>query len=194
MTVKRCSWANSSALLKRYHDEEWGKPTHDDRQLFEMLILEGKSCGLSWEIILKKRDRLRSAFDNFEPNILITYDDAKIDALMQDPGIIRHRLKAQAVVENARAYLKLKESYGSLDNFLQNYASNQPSQHNAFPKIIIRNETSDRLSKDLRKFGFKFVGSTIIYSFMQAVGIVDDHEPDCFASKTIGDAVCAILQ
>jgi DNA-3-methyladenine glycosylase I len=175
---KRCRWANSSELLRKYHDEEWGKPLHDDRRLFEMLILEGKSCGLSWELILKKRDHMKKVFDDFEPNAIIKYDDAKIDELMQDAGIIRHRAKIEAVVGNARAYFEVKKSHGSLDNFLWNYVNYQPVKTEPF-EIVTRNEVSDRLSKDLKKLGFKFVGSVITYSFMQAVGMINDHEPSC---------------
>lgn len=179
MTVKRCSWANSSEFLRKYHDEEWGKPLHDDHKLFEMLILEGKSCGLSWELILKKREYMRKVFDNFDPEVLIKYDNAKIESLMQDPGIIRHRLKIEAVIENAKAYLKLKKN-GSFNDFLWSYVNYEPII-NPGTEIITKTGISDKLSKDLKKLGFKFVGSTIVYSLMQAVGLVNDHEHDCFA-------------
>jgi DNA-3-methyladenine glycosylase I len=175
---QRCFWANSSEILRKYHDEEWGRPLHDDRALFEMLILEGMSCGLSWEIILKKREHMRSVFDRFDPQVLVKYDAAKIDELMQDPGIIRHRAKIEAVISNAKAYFKIKELHGSLDHFLWHYVNNAPIVHEPF-EIKTRNETSDQLSKDLKKLSFKFVGSTIIYSFMQAIGMVNDHEEDC---------------
>jgi DNA-3-methyladenine glycosylase I len=178
IVTQRCSWANSSEILRKYHDEEWGRPQHDDRALFEMLILEGMSCGLSWEIILKKREHMRSVFDNFDPQAIVKYDAAKIDELMQDPGIIRHRAKIEAVISNANAYFKIKELHGSLDRFLWSYVNDAPIVLEQF-EIKTRNETSDQLSKDLKKFGFKFVGSTIIYSFMQAVGMVNDHEEDC---------------
>jgi DNA-3-methyladenine glycosylase I len=177
--IERCSWANSSELARKYHDEEWGKALHDDRQLFEMLVLEGKSCGLSWELILKKRDHMKEVFDNFEPGVLIEYGDAKIDELMQDAGIIRHRAKIEAVIGNAKAYFEVKKQHGSLDNFLWSYVNYQPIITESFERTI-RNEISDNLSRDLKKFGFKFVGSVIIYSFMQAVGMVNDHVPSCF--------------
>ena len=179
MTIKRCSWANSSEFLRKYHDEEWGKPLYNDQLLFEMLILEGQSCGLSWELILKKRDHMKKVFDNFNPEILIKYDDTKIESLMQDSGIIRNRLKINAVIENAKVYLRLKQS-GSFSDFLWKYVNHKPIINN-ITKYITKSEISDKLSKDLKKLGFKFVGSTIIYSFMQAIGMVDDHEADCFA-------------
>jgi DNA-3-methyladenine glycosylase I len=164
--------------MKEYHDEEWGKPLHDDRRLFEMLILEGKSCGLSWELILKKRDHMRKVFDNFDPEMLVKYDNAKIEELMHDPGIIRHRAKIEAVIGNAKAYFEVKKNHGLLDNFLWSYVNHQPIMRGPF-EITTKTELSDKLSKDLKKLGFKFVGSTIIYSFMQAVGMVNDHEPSC---------------
>jgi DNA-3-methyladenine glycosylase I len=175
----RCFWADSSELMRKYHDEEWGKPLHDDRRLFEMLILEGKSCGLSWELILKKRDHMRKVFDNFDPEMLVKYSDAKIDELMQDAGIIRHRAKIEAVIGNAKAYFEVKKLHGSLDNFLWSYVNHRPIVKEPF-EITTKTELSGKLSKDLKKLGFKFVGSTIIYSFMQAVGMVNDHEPSCF--------------
>lgn len=177
--IKRCKWANSSELLKQYHDEEWGKPLYDDQKLFEMLILEGKSCGLSWELILKKRNHMKKVFDNFDPGVLIEYDAAKIESLMQDPGIIRSHLKVNAVIENAKAYLKLKQS-GSFSDFLWAYVDYKPIVNDG-KQIITKSDISDRLSKDLKKLGFKFIGSIITYSLMQAVGMINDHEHDCFA-------------
>ncbi|MDR2794375.1 MAG: DNA-3-methyladenine glycosylase I [Holosporaceae bacterium] len=176
--IKKCVWANFSELLRKYHDEQWGRPLHDDQKLFEMLILESKSCGLSWEIILKKSEYMRKVFDNFDPEKLVKYDNAKIEELMQDAGIIRHRAKIEAVIENAKAYLKIKERE-SFNNFLWRYVNYQPIVNDT-SEIITKSKISDELSKDLKKSGFKFVGSTIIYSFMQAVGMVDDHDIDCF--------------
>ena len=181
--LKRCPWVeNQSDLYKKYHDEEWGIPLHDDLKLFETLILEGKSCGLSFYLILKRRDALRKVFDNFNPEILVKYDDKKIDLLMKEECVIKHRLKVQAVVENAKAYFKVKEKYGSFDKFLWSYVNNKPiiNTNIAISSYPTRNEISDRLSKDLKKLGFKFIGSTIIYSFMQAIGMVNDHTDDCF--------------
>lgn len=181
LMFNKCSWADSSEILKKYHDEEWGHPLHDDRKLFEMLNLEGMSCGLSWEIVLKKREYLRNAFDNFNPQKLIAYDDRKIDELMTNSKIIRHRAKILAVVQNAKAYLELTK-HQTLDNFLWSYVDNRPIK-NETPEIITRNAISDKLSRDLKKLGFKFVGSIIIYSFMQAIGIVNDHDASCLFSK-----------
>jgi DNA-3-methyladenine glycosylase I len=180
--IQRCSWANSSEILRKYHDEEWGRQLHDERALFEMLVLEGMSCGLSWEIILKKRGHMRIVFDNFDPHMLVQYDCAKIDELMQDSGIIRHRAKIDAVIINAKAYFKVKELYGSLNYFLWSHVNNAPIIEESFI-FKTTNETSDQLSKDLKKLGFKFIGSTIIYSLMQAVGMVNDHEDGCVFSK-----------
>lgn len=177
----KCIWANSSEILKKYHDEEWGKPLHNDQKLFEMLNLEGMSCGLSWEIILKKRDNLRKAFANFDPQKLVEFNNEKIDELMQNPGIIRHRAKISAIIQNARAYVQLTK-YQTFDNFLWSYV-NYKTIRNESPEIITRTEISDRLSKDLKKLGFKFTGSIIIYSFMQAVGIVNDHDVKCLFSN-----------
>jgi DNA-3-methyladenine glycosylase I len=177
--TKRCIWADSSELMQQYHDGEWGRPLHDDRKLFEMLVLEGKSCGLSWAIILKKRDHMRKVFDNFDPEALAKYDEAKINELMQDSRIIRHRAKITAVIDNAKAYFELKQRK-SFDNFLWEYVNHQPIVNKTSERIT-KSEISDRLSKDLKKLGFRFVGSTIIYSFMQAVGMVNDHAIDCFA-------------
>jgi DNA-3-methyladenine glycosylase I len=175
--IKRCTWADSSELLGMYHKGEWGIPLHDDQRLLEMLILEGKSCGLSWELILKKRKHIKKVFDDFNPDILIKYDDTKINALLNDPGIIRSRLKILAVIENAKAYLRIKE-HRSFDDFLWEYVGYKTIT-NETSEIITKNEISDKLSKDLKKLGFKFIGSTIIYSFMQAVGMVNDHDRDC---------------
>ncbi|MDR1560943.1 MAG: DNA-3-methyladenine glycosylase I [Holosporaceae bacterium] len=180
--TKRCAWANSDELLKKYHDEEWGRPLHDDQKLLEILILEGKSCGLSWKLILKKREYMRKVFDNFNPEILVTYDDAKINALLNDSGIIRSRLKISAVIENAKAYLKIKKR-GSFNDFLWEYVDYNPIINEA-SKIITRSNISDKLSNDLKKLGFKFVGSTIIYSFMQAIGMMNDHETACFCRRS----------
>ena len=179
MNIQRCKWANSSDLMKKYHDEIWGVPVHGDQELFEMLILEGKSCGLRWELIWKRREGIKTAFDGFKPEILVTYDDSKVDELMKNPSVIKHRLKIAAVVQNAKAYLELKQKMGSFNDFLWNYTNfktikNEGTQH------ITRNSISDKLSKDLKTLGFKFVGSTIIYSFMQAIGMINDHEIGCF--------------
>jgi len=175
--MNKCAWANSSDLLQKYHDEEWGIPVHDDMQLFEILILETMSCGLNWEIVLKKRDHMRKIFDNFDPQKIALYTDEKIDRLLEDRGIIRHRAKLLAMVKNAQAYLKLTQ-IRSLNDFLWEYVSYNAISNDSCD-IITRNEISDRLSSDLKKLGFKFVGSVIIYSFMQAVGMINDHDKSC---------------
>lgn len=175
--MNKCAWANSSDLLQKYHDEEWGIPVHDDMQLFEILILETMSCGLSWEIVLKKRDHMRKIFDNFDPQKIALYTDEKIDRLLEDRGIIRHRAKLLAMVKNAQAYLKLTQA-SSFSDFLWKYVDYH-TIFNDSDDIITRNEISDRLSSDLKKLGFKFVGSVIIYSFMQAVGMINDHDKSC---------------
>lgn len=176
--MNKCAWANSSDLLLKYHDEEWGIQVHNDMQLFEILILETMSCGLSWEIVLKKRDHMRNVFDNFDPQKIALYTNEKIDELMKDSGIIRHREKLLAMVKNAQVYLKLTQTR-SFNNFLWEYV-NYRTISNCSDDIITRNEISDRLSHDLKKIGFKFVGSVIIYSFMQAVGMINDHDKTCF--------------
>jgi DNA-3-methyladenine glycosylase I len=179
--IKRCDWAVKSELEQEYHDKVWGIPVHDDRKLFKMLILEGKQAGLSWSTILKKMDTLCEAFDDFDPAILVTYDDAKIESLLQNNGVIKNKLKVNAVVNNAKAYFKLCEEFGSLDNYLWKFVDNKPIV-NAWTKIEdvpANTSISDAISKDLKKRGFKFVGTTIIYSFMQAVGMVNDHLVSC---------------
>ncbi|MGC4017806.1 MAG: DNA-3-methyladenine glycosylase I [Muricomes sp.] len=179
--IKRCSWAVKSKLEQDYHDCEWGIPVHDDRRLFKMLILEGQQAGLSWSTILKKRDTLCEAFDNFEPAILITYNDEKIEALLHNDGIIKNRLKVNSVVNNAKAYFKVCEEFGSLDNYLWSFVDYQPiiNRWTKSEEIPASTPLSDIMSKDLKKRGFKFVGTTIIYAFMQAVGMVNDHLISC---------------
>ena len=157
--IIRCDWANKSELEKKYHDEEWGIPVHDDKKLFKMLILEGKQAGLSWTTILSKMNTLCEAFDDFDPNIIIKYDDKKVENLLNNEGIIRNKLKINAVINNAKQYFKLCEEFGSLDKYLWAYV--------------------DKISKELKKRGFKFVGSTVIYAFMQAIGMVNDHLVTC---------------
>lgn len=178
----RCDWANRSSLEQSYHDNEWGRPVHDDAKLFEMLILEGKQAGLSWSTILAKRETLRKAFDNFDPAILVTYSQEKIDALMSDQGIIRNRAKINAVVANARAYFALTAQYGTLNEFLWRYVDYQPIINcwSEISQVPAKTALSDQISKDLKKIGFKFVGSTTIYAFMQSIGMVNDHLTACF--------------
>jgi DNA-3-methyladenine glycosylase I len=177
--TKRCAWARTPLSIG-YHDEEWGVPLHDDQRLFEFLVLEGAQAGLSWETILNKRKNYRAAFDRFDPAKIAKYDDRKIAALMNDAGIIRNRLKINSAVTNARAFLEVKREFGSFDNYVWRFVDGKPLRRKRGQPLPARTELSDALSKDLSKRGFKFVGSTICYSFMQAVGLVNDHDPACF--------------
>jgi DNA-3-methyladenine glycosylase I len=178
----RCAWCSSDPLYQAYHDEEWGVPSHDDRHLFEMLLLEGAQAGLAWITILKKREGYRAAFDGFDPERIARYDDAKKAELMANAGIVRNRLKIEAAVTNARAYLALREEGKTLDAYLWRYVEGRPLQNRwaSLREIPPRTALSDAMSKDLGKRGFKFIGSTICYAFMQAVGMVNDHTTDCF--------------
>ena len=182
MEPKRCSWA-TTPLSIAYHDEEWGVPVHDDKRLFEFLILEGAQAGLSWETILRKRDNYRAAFDGFDPAKVAKYNERKIDALLNDQGIIRNRLKINSAITNAKAFLQIQDQYGSFDNYVWRYVKNKPLRRKRNQPLAPRTEVSDQLSKDLIKLGFKFVGSTICYSFMQAVGMVNDHDWSCFRAR-----------
>ncbi len=180
--LERCAWAGEDEMYCRYHDEEWGVPVHEDGKLFEMLILEGAQAGLSWITILRKRENYRRAFDGFDINKILKYDDKKLEALMLDAGIVRNRLKIQSVISNARAFRAVQEEYGSFDRFVWSYIDGMPvcNNWNDISELPAKTELSDRISKDLRERGFKFVGSTIVYAFMQAVGMVDDHTANCF--------------
>ncbi|HEV2834639.1 MAG TPA: DNA-3-methyladenine glycosylase I [Pyrinomonadaceae bacterium] len=177
--TKRCFWA-STPLSIAYHDEEWGVPVHDDTRLFEFLVLEGAQAGLSWETILRKRENYRAAFEGFNPAKIAKYDRRKIAALMNDAGIIRNRLKVNSAVTNAIAFLDVKREFGSFDNYVWRFVDGKPLRRKRGQPLAARTPISDALSKDLLKRGFKFVGSTICYSFMQAVGIVNDHDAACF--------------
>ena len=182
MTTHRCSWANpANPRYLDYHDHEWGLPCHDERRLFEMLNLEGAQAGLSWETILNKRETYRAAFDDWDAEKIARYDDAKVAELLANPGIVRNRLKVAAAISNARAYLALRADGQTLDTYLWAYVDGRPLV-GEWPDGTRPTKTalSDRLSKDLAKRGFKFVGSTIIYAYMQGIGMVDDHDPRCF--------------
>jgi len=177
----RCSWP-SNDLSIRYHDEEWGVPQHDDRVLFEFLILEGAQAGLSWDTILQKRENYRPAFDHFDAKKIARYDRRKIAALMRDPGIVRNRLKIVSAVQNAKAFLLMQKEFGSFDRYIWQFVGGKPIR-NAWKKghrVPASTRESDAMSKDLKKRGFNFVGSTICYAFMQAVGMVNDHAVECF--------------
>lgn len=185
--MKRCAWVKEDEpLYIKYHDEEWGRPVHDDRLLFEMLCLEGAQAGLSWWTILQKRENYRKAFDGFEAEKIVHYSDEKIQELLDDPGIVRNRLKVRGVVKNAKAFLAIRDEFGSFDHFIWGFTNHKTIQNH--PKSIQEMPTtspiSDLMSKDLKKRGFTFVGSTICYSYMQAVGMVNDHTVDCFCYHT----------
>ena len=180
MEKKRCSWVNlKSHVYLQYHDTEWGVPSYDDRYLFEMLILESFQAGLSWLTILKKRENFREAFDNFNVIKVSEYDDAKKAALRENKGIIRNKLKINAAVNNARIFIELQKEFGSFSKYIWGFTDGQVIK-NQTGEFRATSELSDTISKDLKKRGMKFVGSTIIYSYLQAIGIVDDHDPDCF--------------
>jgi len=180
----RCPWA-SNELSIRYHDQEWGVPSHDDRRLFEFLVLEGAQAGLSWDTILKKRENYRAAFDDFDPSAIARYDRRKMHALLRDPGIVRNRLKIESAIKNAKALLKVQAEFGSFDAYIWRFVDGRPlvNSWSSTRKIPASTPQSDAMSKDLKKRGFSFVGSTICYAFMQAVGMVNDHRSDCFRRK-----------
>jgi DNA-3-methyladenine glycosylase I len=177
----RCPWAKTELYIQ-YHDAEWGVPVHDDRLLFEFLILEGAQAGLSWETILKKRENYRRAFDNFDPAIVARYGQKKRKGLLADAGIIRNRLKIEAAVQNAKAILAVQDDIGTFDGYIWGFVGNEPRQNawRSITEVPAKTSESDAMSKDLKRRGFKFVGSTICYAFMQAVGMVNDHVVDCF--------------
>ena len=182
--MKRCSWPTNDLAIE-YHDEEWGEPLHDDQRLFEFLILEGAQAGLSWDTILRKRENYRRAFDNFDAGKIARYSDAKCAKLLTNEGIIRNRLKVASAVSNANAFLKVQEEFGSFDKYIWEFVDGRPIVNR--PKdpgdIPAKTEVSDAISKDLRKRGFNFVGSTIMYAFMQATGMVNDHLVSCFRHR-----------
>ena len=181
MTI-RCAWCGVDPLYVAYHDEEWGVPLHDDRLLFEMLCLEGAQAGLSWITILRKRPHYRRAFREFDLRAVVRFKERDVERLLGNPGIVRNRLKIEAVIRNARGVLAIQDLHGTLDHFLWSYVDHRP-RHNAWrsmEEVPAHTDVSDRMSRDLKKLGFNFVGSTICYSFMQAVGMVNDHTVDCF--------------
>jgi DNA-3-methyladenine glycosylase I len=185
---KRCSWVNvDNALMRDYHDREWGVPVHDDRKHFEFLILEAAQAGLSWSIVLNKREGYRLAFSQFDPEKVARYTKAKIDKLVADSGIIRNRLKIEAAVKNARALLAVPEEFGSFDKYCWRFVDGKPRQNRwtSQRQIPATTAESNRFSRDLKQRGFKFVGPTVIYAHMQAVGMVNDHLVDCFRYRTI---------
>lgn len=176
----RCSWVNDNPLYIKYHDEEWGVASYEDKYLFEMLLLESFQAGLSWECILNKRENFRNAFDNFDYNKISKYDDIKIKKLLNNKGIIRNKLKINALINNAKIFMDIQKEYGSFSKYIWKFTNNKQIVHS---KLITSNSLSDKISKDLKRRGMKFVGTTIIYSYLQAIGIVNDHEVNCFKKK-----------
>ena len=184
----RCKWVNiNNELYTKYHDEEWGVPVHNDIKLFEMITLEGAQAGLSWETILKKRENYRFAFDGYNLGKISKYDESQIQDLMTNQGIIKNRLKIKSVINNAKAFIAIQNEYGSFDLYLWNFIGNKQIKNNlsAIDKIPVKTDLSDQISKDLKQRGMSFVGSTIIYAFMQAVGMVNDHTINCFRFNEI---------
>lgn len=188
MVKVRCSWAGGSPLYQAYHDKEWGEPLHDDRALFEFLILEGAQAGLSWITILKKREAYRELFDHFKVERVARYDERKIAQLMENPAIVRNRLKLQSAVLNAQKFLAVQEEFGSFDAFIWRFTGGTAQQNTwrTLAEVPASTAASEAMSKELKRRGFKFVGSTICYAFMQATGMVNDHTTDCFRHKQLG--------
>ena len=188
MTVTRCPWAGSAPLYVAYHDEEWGVPVHDDRRLFEMLTLEGAQAGLSWITILRKREGYRLLFDGFDPATVAGYDEAKVTALLADPRIVRNGQKVRGTVTNARAFLEIQRELGSFDAYAWEFVGGRPKQNDwaGLGDVPAKTAESDAFSRDLKARGFTFVGSTIMYAFMQAIGMVNDHIRGCFRAAELG--------
>ncbi|MGH9311858.1 MAG: DNA-3-methyladenine glycosylase I [Vicinamibacterales bacterium] len=185
--IHRCQWAGADPLYLAYHDREWGVPLHDDRRLFEMLVLEGAQAGLSWITILRKREAYRRAFDRFDPRKIARYDGRKVRSLLADEGIVRNRLKIESAVKNARAFLQVCDEVGGFDTYIWQFVGGSPKRNawQSLKEIPARTVESDAMTRDLRKRGFTFVGSTICYAFMQATGMVNDHVVDCFRYREV---------
>lgn len=182
--TKRCAWARTDLSIA-YHDREWGVPTYDERVLFEFLILEGAQAGLSWETILRKRENYRAAFDNFEPGKVAKYKQQKVERLLANEGIIRNRLKISAAIQNAKCFIEVQREFGSFAEYLWRFVNHEPIRRKRGAPVPVNSPISDALSKDLARRGFKFVGTTICYSFMQAVGLVNDHDLTCFRYQQV---------
>jgi len=184
---RRCEWASEDPLLQNYHDREWGVPEHNDQKLFELLILEGAQAGLSWSTILKKRENYRRAFDKFDARKISGYDEERIRELLSDEGIIRNRRKIEATIQNARAFLTIQKEFGSFDAYIWQFVGGKPKKNawKTIEEVPSRSPESEAMSRDLMKRGFKFVGPTICYAFMQAIGMVNDHTIDCFRYNEI---------
>ena len=185
--IRRCEWAGPDQIYIDYHDNEWGQPLHDDNKLFEMLILEGMQAGLAWITVLKKREAFRAAFDNFDPQKVALYDDAKVEDLMADAGIIRHRGKINAAIGNAKAFLEIQREHGSFDQFIWAYVGGVPviNTPRSMAELPASTPLSDQISKDLKKRGFQYLGSVTVYSHLQACGIINDHVETCFRYKEV---------
>ncbi len=186
---KRCNWGNSNPLMIKYHDEEWGAPLHDDKKLFEFFVLEGFQAGLSWQVVLNKREGFRKAFDHFNPEIVAVYGEKKLEELMGDKSIIRNKLKIAACVNNAKRFLEIQAEFGSFDEYIWKFVDYKPvvNSFNDIKELPAKTALSDKISDDLKKRGFKFVGSTVIYAHMQATGMVNDHLTYCFRYKEVND-------
>ncbi len=186
---KRCTWPNDNFLMVEYHDKEWGVPVHDNQKLFEFLILEGAQAGLTWQTVLNKRENYRKAFNDFNPSKIARYGDQESQSLLANPGIIRNRLKIAATIQNAKMVLKIQQEFGSFDTYIWQFVGNKPikNRFGSLKEIPASTKESDAMSKDLRKRGFTFVGSTICYAFMQAVGMVNDHQTNCFRYNEISN-------
>jgi len=189
--VQRCKWAEFNDLMKKYHDKEWGTPIHEDKRLFEFLILEGAQAGLSWNTILQKRKNFRNAFVNFDYRKVAQYSEQKVEELLTNTGIIRNRLKIESAIANAKAFLEVQNEFGSFSNYIWKFVNDKPiiNKFKTLEELPSKTEQSELISKDLKKRGFKFVGPTIIYSFMQAVGMTNDHTTDCFRYEEINQTI-----
>lgn len=187
MMKKRCEWPSDDELMLEYHDTEWGAPVHDDRKHFEFLVLDAFQAGLSWSIILKKRENFRKAFDNFDPEKIYRYREAKIQKLLNDPGIVRNGMKIRSTIANAKAFLKIQKEFGSFDRFIWQFTGGKQkiNKWKELREIPARSLESEAMSKELKRRGFKFVGSTICYSYMQAAGMVNDHTTSCFRYREV---------
>lgn len=183
----RCEWCGNDPLYVKYHDEEWGVPLHDDNKLFELIVLEGAQAGLSWITVLRKRENYRKAYENFDPAVVAKYDEKKLEELRQNPGIIRNKLKIKSSVKNANAFLKVQDEFGSFDKYIWSFVDGIPIHNNykAMNELPATTDLSDKISKDLKKRGFNFVGSTICYAFMQSIGMVNDHVERCFRYEEV---------
>lgn len=186
--MNRCEWPSDDALMMEYHDKEWGNPVHDDQKWFEFIVLDAFQAGLSWRTVLYKRENFRKAFDGFAPAVIAEYSEDKIQNLMQDAGIIRNQLKIRSTVSNAKAFLEVQKAHGSFDKYIWGFTEGKVIQNSweSMQNIPAKTDLSDAISKSLKELGFKFVGSTIVYSFLQAAGVINDHVCDCFRFKELG--------